>query len=115
MINAGFVICFVVICFITNETNFFGIVGMGLMIVGTGSGTRKCFRALRFPRESALSAAICSGVLTLAGALTYFTVLTVTGRWGTMVAQIGVMERRGKQMRMVPWQFDSGSVCTKDN
>jgi hypothetical protein len=78
MINAGFVICFVVICFITNETNFFGIVGMSLMIVGTGSGTRKCFRALHFPRESALSAAICSGVLALAGALAYFTVLTVT-------------------------------------
>jgi hypothetical protein len=84
MINAGFVICFVVICFVTNETNFFGIVGMGLMVVGTGSGTRKCFRALRFPRESAVSAGICYGVLALAGALTYLTVLTVIGRWNTV-------------------------------
>jgi hypothetical protein len=68
-------------CFIPYHMTFFGLLGLGLMIIGTALETSRVYVVFQTPRRASLARVILFFVIILAGEIVYIVTSSVECLW----------------------------------
>jgi hypothetical protein len=87
-----FAIGLLLFCFIRYRTTFFGLLGLALMIVGTGVETGRIYVVFRMPRRASFCQTVGFFVMIFAGEMTYIITSSVMHLWNSLMISAIAMQ-----------------------